>query len=524
MESIFSKKSFYLLLFILYFFNNSYSSEKFVISDYSSPLNLAGKKIIRFKKGDDPDYKNIKYNDSSWMRVSLPSNWNDIYPGWTGVSWYRIHIEFPDHLPERSIGLQPGVICDVDEVFFNGRLIGKSGKFPPGQESAYSKERLYEIPPNLVRKSRTNVIAMRISGLFAYCNGPYRGEFILKPFHELIKDFYSREFLNLIFLVIYIVVSFYFALFYLRYPRAKENLYFSLFMINSAVYFFLRSQIKFFVSDNFLFLVRLEFCVISIIFVLLMEFITSFFKQKRGIFHYIFYVITASWLVFVIFTGKIDNWDMVLRYALQPSWIIPVSYCVYILVKYFKSEKEAKYLSAAFAVLIITIINDILVTRVVYDSATLTNYGFLVLVFSITIIINNRFIMMKKELEELRRIRPGLKKDTSISNDARKKLEQAISIINYDFSGDISRETIAKKLAIHPDYLGKLFKQYTGKKFNDYVNECRIEKAKILLREKEYSVINIAYVVGFDSLPTFYRVFQKNTGESPTAFRQKNAS
>lgn len=524
MKSIFNKKSLYTFVFFLYLFNNSYSSETFVVSDYSAALNLANKKIVLFKKGDDPDYKNIEYNDSSWMKVSLPSNWNEIYPGWTGVSWYRMHVEFPDHLPDRSLGLRLGVICDVDEVFFNGRLIGRSGKFPPGQESAYSKERLYEIPPNLVKKGSTNIIAMRISGLFTYCNGPYRGQFILKPFHELINDFYSREFLNLIFLVIYIVVSFYFAMFYLRYPPARENLYFSLYMLNSALYFFLRSQLKFFVSDNFLILAKLEFCVISIIFVLLMEFITFFFKQKRGILHYVFYMITSAWLVFVIFTNKIDLWDTVLRYALQPSWIIPVGYCIFILVKYFRSEKEAKYLSAAFAVLIITIINDILVTRVVYDFITLTNYGFLVLVFSITIIINNRFIIMKKELEELRRVRPRLKKDPSITDDARKKLEHAISIINYDFSGNISRENIAKKLEIHPDYLGKLFKQYTGKKFNDYVNECRIEKAKILLQDSEYSVINIAYVVGFDSLPTFYRVFQKSTGKSPTAYRHKNAS
>ena len=50
----------------------------------------------------------------------------------------------------------------MDEVYFNGKLVGKTGIFPPDYESAYSAQRKYFIPRNLINYDGDNIIAVRI--------------------------------------------------------------------------------------------------------------------------------------------------------------------------------------------------------------------------------------------------------------------------------------------------------------------------------------------------------------------------
>ena len=59
-----------------------------------------------------------------------------------------------------------GLIKDLDEVYFNGDMIGHTGVFPKDQTAAvvkewHTKERAYFIPPYLI-KSDNNVIAVRV--------------------------------------------------------------------------------------------------------------------------------------------------------------------------------------------------------------------------------------------------------------------------------------------------------------------------------------------------------------------------
>lgn len=71
------------------------------------------------------------------------------------------------------------------------------------------------------------------------------------------------------------------------------------------------------------------------------------------------------------------------------------------------------------------------------------------------------------------------------------------------------------------DYLGKMFKKITDKNISDYITECRLKKACELLINSEDNIIDIAFSVGFESLPTFYRVFKKIIDETPISYRIK---
>ncbi|MNR66287.1 DNA-binding transcriptional activator FeaR [compost metagenome] len=61
------------------------------------------------------------------------------------------------------------------------------------------------------------------------------------------------------------------------------------------------------------------------------------------------------------------------------------------------------------------------------------------------------------------------------------------------------------------------------KHFFDFVNEYRIEKAKEILKDplqKELTILEILYKVGFNSKSSFSSSFKKYTGKTPTDFRK----
>jgi hypothetical protein len=72
--------------------------------------------------------------------------------------------------------------------------------------------------------------------------------------------------------------------------------------------------------------------------------------------------------------------------------------------------------------------------------------------------------------------------------------------------------------------LSTLINLYMDKHFFDFVNEYRIEKAMQVLRDssqKELTVLEILYQVGFNSKSSFNTSFKKYTGKTPTDFRKQ---
>jgi two-component system response regulator YesN len=68
-------------------------------------------------------------------------------------------------------------------------------------------------------------------------------------------------------------------------------------------------------------------------------------------------------------------------------------------------------------------------------------------------------------------------------------------------------------------YLGKLFKDFTGDNFNDYLNKTRIEKAKEFL-QAGMKVSQAAEKAGYKDVDYFYRMFKRYTGDIPSAYKK----
>ncbi|TRX35982.1 helix-turn-helix domain-containing protein [Flavobacterium restrictum] len=82
-----------------------------------------------------------------------------------------------------------------------------------------------------------------------------------------------------------------------------------------------------------------------------------------------------------------------------------------------------------------------------------------------------------------------------------------------------SAKDFADRLSIHVNHLNKVLKENTGKTTSQLISERLIQEAKILLKETDWNISEIAYSLGFEELAHFSNFFKKQTALSPMFFR-----
>ena len=85
---------------------------------------------------------------------------------------------------------------------------------------------------------------------------------------------------------------------------------------------------------------------------------------------------------------------------------------------------------------------------------------------------------------------------------------------------NLSLRTVAEFLKMNQAYLSTLFAQKQGVGFVDYLNQYRVDKAKILLQSTDLLIKEVGFKVGFNSTQNFNRVFKKWEGITPLQYRQ----
>ncbi len=84
---------------------------------------------------------------------------------------------------------------------------------------------------------------------------------------------------------------------------------------------------------------------------------------------------------------------------------------------------------------------------------------------------------------------------------------------------DLSQGTMAQMAGISRDYFSRIFKNVTGMNYSKWLNMIRLEKATELLTQKNMSLTEIAMLSGFQSIPSFNRVFHEEKGMAPGEYR-----
>lgn len=99
-------------------------------------------------------------------------------------------------------------------------------------------------------------------------------------------------------------------------------------------------------------------------------------------------------------------------------------------------------------------------------------------------------------------------------------IEKVKQFVHANYKYDITRTEVSASVYLTPEYLAKIFKKETGINIKDYINQYRVDKAKILLVQTDLKISDIAAEVGFDNFSYFTTVFKKMTGLTPNEYRK----
>jgi AraC-like DNA-binding protein len=80
----------------------------------------------------------------------------------------------------------------------------------------------------------------------------------------------------------------------------------------------------------------------------------------------------------------------------------------------------------------------------------------------------------------------------------------------------------ADRLSIHVNHLNKVLKENTGKTTTALISSRIVQEAKILLKQTDWNVSEIAYCLGFEEVAHFSNFFRKQTTFSPLSFRDNS--
>lgn len=104
------------------------------------------------------------------------------------------------------------------------------------------------------------------------------------------------------------------------------------------------------------------------------------------------------------------------------------------------------------------------------------------------------------------------------SHSSQSIIDKAKLYIQENYAKELSLESVADQVFLHPVYFSKLFKQYAGVNFTDYLTRTRMNKAIELLAQRKHKMYEISRMIGYANSKYFNRVFKQFTGCTPREY------
>ena len=125
-------------------------------------------------------------------------------------------------------------------------------------------------------------------------------------------------------------------------------------------------------------------------------------------------------------------------------------------------------------------------------------------------------------LDYRKELSPEISEDDQygLSEDVMRRLMTVTDYIKNNLTADdLSQGAMAEMAGISREYFSRIFKNVTGMNYSKWLNTVRLEKATELLTEEGRTLTEIAMLSGFQSIPSFNRVFREEKGLPPGEYR-----
>ncbi|MCR6545037.1 AraC family transcriptional regulator [Dehalobacterium formicoaceticum] len=111
--------------------------------------------------------------------------------------------------------------------------------------------------------------------------------------------------------------------------------------------------------------------------------------------------------------------------------------------------------------------------------------------------------------------------DVSKDKTGLQATQKAAEFIRKNFREKLTIDDIAQEVYLSPCYLSRIFKKSLGCTLMDYLAQVRVENARVMLKNPQYNVMQVAEENGFEDPGYFTRVFKKIEGITPSQYKQK---
>lgn len=153
-------------------------------------------------------------------------------------------------------------------------------------------------------------------------------------------------------------------------------------------------------------------------------------------------------------------------------------------------------------------------------------FTIIVYIHPLTSIIFITYLLSETHSLQSLTLRKGITKSAVIRNNANQIAEgikQIIDVQKSYTSPEFNLKLLSKELGVGTKELAEYFNEELSISFNDYIHQKKIEEFKKLIKEDDentYSLEGMAQLAGFKSKATFYRVFKKIEGITPSKYKE----
>lgn len=311
------------------------------------------------------------------------------------------------------------------------------------------------------------------------------------------------------------------------------------------------------ISPNLFFIGSLFYCLDAVILYLYIKSVVySDFKFKAlNLLHLVPIVLYLSYLIIFYyglepFQKKATIWE----WRLTNSWhfvtvdalikIVRPSYalgCILLISRYRNSLKESRsdikainldWLKLLVVCFLLVMVGDVCLSLIKLSNLFMPiNESILVFVgvssYYATFLLVVALLVYS--IAKLPTIKPVLQKKYTTATDTQSafkpnfiaRIENLMQAEKPYMISDITIEILAEKLDVSVKELSMTMNRYFQMNFYEYINLYRVEESKVLLlRDKDKSITDIFYEVGFNSKSVFNTFFKKKEGITPSQYRK----
>ncbi|OQA39066.1 MAG: HTH-type transcriptional activator RhaS [Chloroflexi bacterium ADurb.Bin325] len=121
--------------------------------------------------------------------------------------------------------------------------------------------------------------------------------------------------------------------------------------------------------------------------------------------------------------------------------------------------------------------------------------------------------------ETLAQIERALARNRRLGSEPQRLVRRAMAYMHAHYAQELTRGELAQVVGLSERHLARSFAAEMGLSPMEYLNRYRIAQARRLLDESDASIAQVMEAVGFGDSSYFARIFRREVGMSPRAYR-----